>query len=121
MSTKANTPSVAFSRGDVPAGWLLPRPVWTMQDRLQRIQALGEQISKYIKFMCEVEKLAGTSTEAKERSVAAFYERMVTLEQQLGRIQEDLPARLRMNCRILLSAYGKARSCNHVVPRQRTN
>ena len=121
MTTRTNTPSSSVAVDPLPPAWLSQRPVWTMQDRLQRIQALGEQISKYIKFMCEVEKLAGTSTEAKERSVAAFYERMVTLEQQLGRIQEDLPARLRMNCRILLSAYGKARSCNHVVPRQRTN
>jgi hypothetical protein len=32
----------------------------------------------------------GTSAEAKERAVAAFYERIVVLEGQLGRIQENL-------------------------------
>ena len=90
MTTKTNTPSGVVGPTQWPPACLSLIPVWTMQDRLQRIQALGEQISKYIKFMCEVEKLAGTSTEAKERSVAAFYERMVILERQLCRIQEDL-------------------------------
>jgi len=90
MLPKANTSSVELGTAQGPPALLQMRPVWTMQDRLQRIQALGEQISKYIKFMCEIETLGGTSTEAKERSVAAFYERIVSLEQQLGRIQDEL-------------------------------
>jgi hypothetical protein len=40
--------------------------------------------------MCQVGSLNGTSAEAKERTVTAFYERMVVAEGQLGRIQENL-------------------------------
>jgi hypothetical protein len=40
--------------------------------------------------MCQVGSLTGTSTEAKEKAVAAFYEQMVVLERQLGAIKEGL-------------------------------
>ena len=39
--------------------------------------------------MCQVGNLNATSAEAKERAVVAFYEQMVILECQLGRIHDD--------------------------------
>jgi hypothetical protein len=61
-----------------------------MDQRLQRIETLGQRINGYIQFICTARGLDGTSGEAKETAVAAFYERMVVLERQLGRIQEEL-------------------------------
>ena len=40
--------------------------------------------------MCHAGTLDGTSAEAKERAVTAFYERLLVVERQLGRIQDDL-------------------------------
>jgi hypothetical protein len=57
---------------------------------LQGIEALGRRISNCIHFMCQVGSLDGSSAEAKEKAVAAFYERMVVVERQLRRIQDDL-------------------------------
>jgi hypothetical protein len=70
-------------------GSMLPSPSSTEQ-RLQHMQALGERINGYIQFMGTVATLHGTSGEAKEKAVAAFHERLVALEEQLRRIQENL-------------------------------
>ena len=67
-----------------------PTPPWTAEERLRRIEEMGQRILGYIRFMCEVSSLNGTSAEAKERALTAFYERMIVVESQLGRIQEDL-------------------------------
>jgi hypothetical protein len=61
-----------------------------MEERLQRIDAMGQRINGYIRFMCQVASLTGTSAEAKDKAVTAFYARMVVVESQLARIQEDL-------------------------------
>jgi hypothetical protein len=61
-----------------------------MEERLRRIEAMGQCINGYVQYMCQVGSLNSTSAEAKERAVTAFYERMVIVEGQLGRIQEDL-------------------------------
>jgi hypothetical protein len=61
-----------------------------MEERLRRIEALGQRIHGYVQFMCQVGSLNGTSAEAKESAVTAFYERMVVVEGQLGRIHEAL-------------------------------
>jgi hypothetical protein len=92
MTTKAK----ALSRAAAPpAGgkaqaspW--PTPPWTLEERLQRIEAMRQRLNGYIRFMCQAGSLNGTSAEAKERAVTAFYERMVVVESQLGRIHEDL-------------------------------
>jgi hypothetical protein len=73
-----------------PQGAPQNSPPWTTEERLQRIRALGERIGKYVEDMCAVGSLNGTSAEAKDKAVAVFYERMVVLERQLGRIQEEL-------------------------------
>jgi hypothetical protein len=62
----------------------------TTEERLHQIEALGQRIAGYVRFMCQVGGLNGTSAEMKERAVTAFHERMALLESQLARIQEDL-------------------------------
>ena len=97
MAAKVNAFSRAAARSPkrgVPAvTW--PASPWTAppattEERLRRIEAMGQRISGYIQFMCQVGSLNGTSAELKERAVTAFYERMTLAESQLGRIQEDL-------------------------------
>jgi hypothetical protein len=60
------------------------------EERLQRIEALGQRIAGYVRFMCRVGGLQGTSAEMKERAVTAIHERMALPESQLEHIQEDL-------------------------------
>jgi hypothetical protein len=91
MPTKVLPPAEPLPFGkDLPAMPLSASPPWTTEERLLRIQTMGRQILGYIEYMCQVGSLSGTSAEAKERAVTAFYERMVVVERQLGRIQEDL-------------------------------
>jgi hypothetical protein len=61
-----------------------------MEERLQRIEVMGQRIDGYVRFMCQVASLNGTSAEVKDRAVTAFYERMVVVEGELGRIHEAL-------------------------------
>ena len=51
---------------------------------------MNRRINAYVWCMCKVGNVNGTSAEAKDKAVAAFYERMAALERQLSRIQEDL-------------------------------
>jgi hypothetical protein len=62
----------------------------TPEERLRRIEALGRQITEYVGFMCQAGTLGGTSAEAKEKALAAFYDRLVVAERQLGRIHDEL-------------------------------
>lgn len=92
MQTKAPPSSRAAApraRKQPLAAASAPSPTST-SDHLQRIGAMGERVSGYIQFMCAVGTLSGTSAEAKERAVADFYEQMVVLERELGRIAEEL-------------------------------
>ena len=84
MTTKTRPPSGAAVLRTVSL-----TPVSTTQERLQRIAALGQRINGYVQFICEVGNLNGTSVEAKEKVVVAFYEQMVAVERQLGRIHDD--------------------------------
>jgi hypothetical protein len=91
MSSKAKAPSrtAALPQEEMPAAsWLTPP--WNLEERLQRIEAMGQRIHGYIRFICQVDSLNGTSAEAKERAVIAFYDRMVAVENQLSRIRDDL-------------------------------
>ena len=91
MTTKVKAPARAkapLAGGEAAAGpWATPP--WTMEERVQRIEAMGQRISGYVRFMCQAGSMNGTSAEAKERAVRAFYERMVIVERQLGHIQEE--------------------------------
>lgn len=76
-----------FAAGQKPG--FLPTPPTTTEDRLQRIEVMGQHIAGHIGFMCQVNDLQGSSPEAKERAVIRFYERMLVVEKQLGRIREE--------------------------------
>ncbi len=92
MSAKTKTPTrsaVLPLAAEPPAGQRESAP-WTTEERLQRIAAMGQRIDGYIQFMSGIGKMNGTSAEAKDKAVVAFYERMVVLERHLGRIQEEL-------------------------------
>lgn len=65
-------------------------PPCTTEERVQRIEVMGQRITEYIRFFCQLGNLGGTSAEAKEKAVIAFYEQMVVVERQLGRIQGNL-------------------------------
>src|SRR5262245_34020173 len=68
--------------------WSTP-PV-TTEERLRCIEALGKRILEHVRFMCSVEKLVGTSREAKDLAVTMFYERLRGFEHELNRVQEGL-------------------------------
>lgn len=72
-------------RGTVPL-----TPPCTTADRLQRIEAMGLRITGYVQFMSQIGNLNGSSSEVKDKAVAAFYEHLFVLEHHLGRIQEGL-------------------------------
>jgi hypothetical protein len=62
----------------------------TMDDYLLRIRALGDRIRGYVQFMASVENMNGSCLEAKRRSMSLFYERLVLMDRELNRIQEEL-------------------------------
>jgi hypothetical protein len=91
MTTTAKAPSQGNEKRVVP--WPLSpwaSPPLTTEDRLKRIEALGDRIAGYVRFMCQVGNLGSTSSEVKDKAIIAFYERIFLLEAQLSRIQEDL-------------------------------
>jgi hypothetical protein len=61
----------------------------TMEERLHRIETMRVRIDSYIQFMCKIAELTGTSAELKERAVTVFYEQMLLVERQLGRIHDE--------------------------------
>jgi hypothetical protein len=86
MTAPAN---IAPPVGKLPLRALRAAPE-TLEGWVQEIEFLRQRINTYAGLMCQVDNLDGTSTEAKVRAVRAFYERMLVVERQLGRIQEDL-------------------------------
>jgi hypothetical protein len=49
---------------------------------------MGQRVNGYVEFMAKISSLSGSSTEAKEKAVVAFYDCLLDLEQRLKRIQE---------------------------------
>jgi hypothetical protein len=92
MKTKTTPPPrpVVLRATRQPLAAVDQLPPASVEDSLERIRAMGERVSGYVEFMEAVGTLGGTSAESKERAVAAFYERMVVLERELGRIAEEL-------------------------------
>jgi hypothetical protein len=88
--TKATPRLPAPVLDDEPNSGPWHTPPATMEEGLRRIEALGQRVSRWVQYMSKVANLPGTSPEAKAKAVALFYERMVILERQLSRIQEDL-------------------------------
>jgi hypothetical protein len=69
----------------------LPRSAPATTDEfLQHIGSLGKRIEEHVTFMCGVERLSGTSSEAKYKAVALFYQRLVGMETELNRVREEL-------------------------------
>jgi hypothetical protein len=62
----------------------------TTADRLEHIHALGQRVGTYVKFMCTIGRMEGSSAESKDRAVAVFYDRLFTLEQELARIHDNV-------------------------------
>jgi hypothetical protein len=65
-------------------------PVFTTEERLGRIASLGKRVEGYIHFMCKIGGLNGSSKEIKDRAVTVFYERLLFMEKELSRIQEEV-------------------------------
>jgi hypothetical protein len=88
MSTKTIIPTTP--RLPVPRA----KTLWctapaNLQERLECIEALSCRITGYVQFMCEAGNSSGASVDAREKAVRAFYEQMVAMDRQLGRIQEE--------------------------------
>lgn len=63
--------------------------VWTTAERLQHIEALAQQVDTYVQFICHRDRCDGASVESREKAIAAFYEQMVIVERELGRIHHE--------------------------------
>jgi hypothetical protein len=91
MAAKAKTPARAATpppAAEPPDRWSgAPR---TLEERLSLIEAMRQRIDGYVQFICQVRGMTGTSAEAKEKAVKAFYERMVVADLQLGKVEEEL-------------------------------
>jgi hypothetical protein len=91
MTTKVKplSPAALALRAELPPSpW--QSPPQTRGERQRLIETIGQRLEGYIRFICQVDSLNGSSTEAKDRAVTAFYERLLTLERQLCQIQEEL-------------------------------
>ena len=82
--------AAAQKAGETPQASWGSRPTLTTQQRLEGIEKMLERVNGHVAFMRGVDALQGSSAEAKEAAVAAFYDRMEALERQLGRISEGL-------------------------------
>jgi hypothetical protein len=87
---KVSSGSTILSPMREPRDGIWLTPPWTLDERVKRIELLGQRMEGYIKFMCQVPSLTGTSAEAKELGVTAFYERLVVAEGQLRLIHDKL-------------------------------
>ncbi len=87
-SAKAPPPT---SKSPLPATAELPRtPPATTEEFLTHISALGKRVEGHVTFMGAIERLSGTSAEAKNRALTMFYQRLVTMETELNRVREEL-------------------------------
>ncbi|HXG10813.1 MAG TPA: hypothetical protein VNK04_13730 [Gemmataceae bacterium] len=86
--TKAKAAAAIIEPEPLPETWHVP-PM-TKEECLERIQLLGVRVGNYIRFMNGIDNVKGTSEEARQRALTAFYDRLLLLERELGRIQEDL-------------------------------
>ena len=84
-STSAAAPAVlARLRAETPSNAPL-----TLDERVQRIEAMQKRIAGYVQFMCQIGTMGGSSGEVKERAVTLFYDQMVVVEKQLAEIHDS--------------------------------
>lgn len=81
MTTKTPVPV-----GKTPHPWQTG-PLDT-QERLRRIEMMGQWVNGYVQFMCQTGNPNAASAAVTDKAVAAFYEQMVVLERRLARIHE---------------------------------
>jgi transposase len=81
-------PPVIEEAEDTQEAWAAPPA--TTEECLARIRTLGQRIEGHVDFISAIGKLPSTSTEAKQRAAAAFYDRLRALERMLGAIREEL-------------------------------
>jgi hypothetical protein len=87
-SSKAPPPT---SKAPLAVTVELPRtPPATAEEFLTHISALGKRIEGHVTFMSAVERLNGTSAEAKNKALTQFYQRLVLMEVELNRVREEL-------------------------------
>jgi len=84
----ADPASAAVPPADEPPPAEAPAAV--VDERLERIGALWQRSSGYVQFICAAGHLGGTSVELKEKALDALCARLVIIERQLSRIQDDL-------------------------------
>jgi hypothetical protein len=78
--------SVAWDSESKGRSMTPPVAAQNVNDPRQHIEALGLRIAEHVPFMCA----PGTFAEGREKALAAFYERLVVADRQLGRIREGL-------------------------------
>jgi hypothetical protein len=87
-SAKAPPPT---SKAPLAVAAELPRtPPATAEEFLMHITSLGKRVEGHVAFMSTVERLNGTSAEAKNKALTLFYQRLVAMELELNRVREEL-------------------------------
>lgn len=82
---KESTPARTVPRNPAAEPQLL-----TLEERLHRIETLGNRIRGHIDAIARIAHEPGTSPDGKERAVKAFHEKIILVESELGRIREEL-------------------------------
>ena len=85
----ARATAAAINEKETFQEMLLTQPN-SMDDYLVRIRTLGDRIRGYVQFMGGIEHMNGSCLETKRRSMCLFYDRLVLLDRELNRIQEEL-------------------------------
>jgi len=87
-TSKAPPPT---SKAPLASSAELPRTApATAEEYLLHIGVLGKRVEGHVAFMCAVERMCGTSSEAKNRALSHFYQRLVAMELELNRVREEL-------------------------------
>jgi hypothetical protein len=88
VKAKSKPATASVEPEPLPEAWAIPPA--TQEECLERIHALGQRVVGYMKYIAKIDEVRGTSSEAKQKAVTAFYDRLLFLEKELGRIQEEL-------------------------------
>jgi hypothetical protein len=82
-----------------PVDPTIPRPTTPLpeaaapavvDERLERIGTLWQRCNGYVQFICAADQRGGSSVELKDKALDALCARLVIIERQLSRIQDDL-------------------------------
>ena len=82
----SHKPSIAAK---MPTAHTPVQPRSMLAEHVYRIGVLGKRIDAYIEFMSQMGEHPGLSDEMKTRAAIAFYEKLLVVEQQLGRIHDE--------------------------------